>query len=209
MTPGEHLAANLGMKLGLRDVARRLALPVPANRVEGLLALAGPHHADFSFLGWVDRCPDELVAAYCALKAAMNSQAPTGELDVEDQHWDEGRLREEEALLQAGGRARHTVVAVAPDGSLAGHNELLVFEHDPTVVWQWDTLVVPAHRGHRLGLALKVRNLRDVQAAYPRAVEVRTYNADSNTYMVAVNDAIGFVPVAYLGEWQGPVPQGS
>jgi len=206
LTPGEHLATRLGLTMGLRDVQRRLRLPVPREHLEQLLAAAAPHHRDYSFAAWVDHCPAEHVNAYCALKAAMNSEAPTGELDVEDQHWDEGRLREEEDLLRASGRSRHVVVAVAPDGTLAGHNELVVPGHDPGRVWQWDTLVVPAHRGHRLGLALKVLNLRDVQAAHPERSEVRTFNADSNTHMVAVNDAIGFVPVSYMGEWQGPVP---
>jgi GNAT superfamily N-acetyltransferase len=206
LTPGEHLAARLGMSLGLRDVQRRLALPVPGRRIEDLLASAARHHAGYSFVGWVDHCPAEHVEAYCTLRAAMNSQAPTGDLEVEDEHWDAVRLREEEDLLLASGRTRHAVVAVAPDGTLAGHNELVVPEHDPLVVWQWDTLVLPAHRGHRLGLALKVLNLRDVQSAHPERTDVRTFNADSNTHMVAVNDAIGFVPVSYLGEWQGPVP---
>jgi hypothetical protein len=115
-------------------------------------------------------------------------------------------LREEEGTLRASGRTRHVVVAVAADSTLAGHNELVVPQHEPGVVWQWDTLVLPAHRGHRLGMALKVRNLRDVQAAHPDRTSVRTFNADSNSHMVAVNDAIGFVPVSYMGEWQGPAP---
>jgi len=78
--------------------------------------------------------------------------------------------------------------------------------YDPGVVYQWDTLVLPAHRGHRLGLALKVANLRTVQDAHPERTDVRTFNADANTYMVAVNEAIGFTAVEYVGEWQGPVP---
>jgi GNAT superfamily N-acetyltransferase len=206
LAPGEHLATRLGLTLGLRNVQRRLVLPVPPERLQQLLAEAAPHHLDYSFAAWVDHCPPEHVAAYCALKASMNTEAPTGDLDVEDQHWDEGRLREEEELLRASGRSRHVVVAVAPDATLAGHNELVVPRHDPGLVWQWDTLVLPAHRGHRLGLALKVLNLRDVQAAHPDRTEVCTFNAASNTHMVAVNDALGFVPVSYVGEWQGPVP---
>jgi GNAT superfamily N-acetyltransferase len=204
--PGECLAAALGLKLRLRDVQRRLDLPVPDVTIERLLAQAAPAHRDYSFAAWAGRCPDEHVEAYCRLKAAMNSEAPTGDLEVEDQHWDEGRLREEEGTLRDSGRTRHVVVAVAADSTLAGHNELVVPQHEPGVVWQWDTLVLPAHRGHRLGMALKVRNLRDVQAAHPDRTSVRTFNADSNTHMVAVNDAIGFVPVSYMGEWQGPAP---
>jgi hypothetical protein len=204
--PGERLATAFGMRLGLLDVQRRLALPVPQQRIDRLLAQAADHHRDYGFLSWRDRCPDELVDAYCALKASMNTQAPTGDLKVEDEHWDEGRLREEEQEMLDSGRTRHVWVAVAPDGALAGHNELVVPAHDPDVVFQWDTLVRVEHRGHRLGLALKVRNLDDVQTTHPGRTDVRTFNALTNTHMIAVNEAIGFVPVEYMGEWQGPVP---
>ena len=206
LRPGEHFATGLGMSLKLLDVQRRLPLPVPAERIQHLLDSAAERHAGYSFTSWVDHCPDEHIPAYCVLKAAMNSLTPLGELEVEDQHWDEGRVREDEAMLVSSGRSRHVVVAVAPDGSLAGHNELVLSEHEPDVVWQWDTLVLRPHQGHRLGLALKVRNLRQVQTAHPERTHVRTFNADANTHMIAVNEAMGFVPVSRLGEWQGPVP---
>jgi GNAT superfamily N-acetyltransferase len=205
-TPGEHLCRALGLRLGLLDVQRRLALPVPDAHLDRLAADAAAHHPGYELLQWVDRCPDEHVDAYCALKAAMNSQAPAGDLTLEDEHWDEARLRESEAVLGDSGRTRYACVARAPDGSLGGHNELVVAAHDPGAVYQWDTLVLPAHRGHRLGMALKVANLRTVQAAHPERTHVVTFNAASNAQMVAVNEAIGFRPVSYMGEWQGPVP---
>jgi GNAT superfamily N-acetyltransferase len=204
-TPGEHFATAHGMRLGQREVQRRLALPASIGHLERLAAQAAEQHRDYRLVSWVDRCPDEHVRAYCRLKAAMNTEAPSGELEVEHQHWDERRVRQEEERMRASGRTVHVCVAVAADGSLAGHNELVVPGHDPEVVFQWDTLVLPGHRGHRLGLALKVRNLLDVQEAHPGRTNLRTFNADSNTHMVAINDAIGFVPVAYMGEWLGEV----
>jgi len=206
VTPGEHLARSMGLRMGLLDVQRRLPLPVPADHLERLRVHAAERHDGYRFLSWVDRCPDEHADAYCALNAAMNTEAPMGDLQVENEHWDVQRLREEEQLLRDAGRTRYVVLAQAPDGTLVGHNELVVPAYDPGPVWQWDTLVVPAHRGHRLGLALKVRNIDDVQRAHPDRTDVRTFNAESNTHMIAVNEAIGFRAVEYIGEWQGPVP---
>lgn len=205
-TPGEAFAASLGLRLGLTDVQRRLPLPVPAARMEELAAQAARHHAGYRVDTWVDRCPDEHLAAYCRLKSLMNSEAPVGDLEVEDEVWDETRLRQSEHELAASGRIRYVCVALSPDGSMVGHNELIVPAYDPDVVYQWDTLVLGAHRGHRLGLALKVANLAMVQTAHPERTSVQTFNAASNTAMIAVNAAIGFVPVEYQGEWQGPVP---
>jgi hypothetical protein len=70
-------------------------------------------------------------------------------------------------------------------------------------VQQSGTLVLPAHRGHRLGLAIKVANLRQLQAAIddtPRLLH--TFNAGVNAPMLAVNAQLGFRPVEVEEEWQ-------
>ena len=52
--------------------------------------------------------------------------------------------------------------------------------------------MVAAHRGHKLGLLLKTDMnlwLREVQ---PQLVEISTWNAESNDFMIGVNEAIGY-----------------
>jgi len=64
--------------------------------------------------------------------------------------------------------------------------------HESERAYQWGTLVSPAHRGHRLGLAIKVANLRLLQRTHPQITTVVTYNADVNAHMVAVNERLGY-----------------
>lgn len=205
--PGEAFAAALGLTMRQREVQRRLPLPVPADRLDELAEEAARKHGDYRLERWVEACPDDYVEAYCALKTAMVDEMPTGEMEIEPERWDAERLRDFEASYLAQDRTRHVYVAIAPDGSIAGHTELVVPKHDPQVVYQWDTLVLPAHRGHRLGLALKVANLAWVQAEHPERTAVRTWNAESNNPMIAVNEAMGFEPVEYEGSWQGDIPR--
>ena len=49
---------------------------------------------------------------------------------------------------------------------------------------------------------MKVANLRLLQRERPDIVRLTTYNAEVNTHMVAVNEAMGFRPVARLGDFQ-------
>jgi RimJ/RimL family protein N-acetyltransferase len=74
--------------------------------------------------------------------------------------------------------------------------------HEPGRAYQWGTLVRPDVRGHRLGLAVKVANLRLLQAERPDIEQLTTYNAEVNAHMGAVNDRLGFAPVGRLGEFQ-------
>jgi GNAT superfamily N-acetyltransferase len=67
---------------------------------------------------------------------------------------------------------------------------------------QWDTIVAPEHRGHRLGTLIKVANLEYARAQRPEVRVVDTVNADSNPYMVAINEAMGFRSHRRLGEWE-------
>jgi RimJ/RimL family protein N-acetyltransferase len=123
-------------------------------------------------------------------------------MELEPEVFDAERVRADEAVFEASGRTKYTTVAVAPDGELVAYSELVVPRHDPGRVYQWGTLVRPAHRGHRLGVATKARNLLWLQAEEPGLSLLVTYNAEVNGPMIAVNEAMGFRPVERLGEFQ-------
>ena len=52
--------------------------------------------------------------------------------------------------------------------------------------------MLPGHRGHSLGLALKLANHRALMAALPACEFVRTSNAEVNSHMNAVNERMGY-----------------
>ena len=104
------------------------------------------------------------------------------------------RVREEEARA----RARHCqlrVVAVIGDQGqeVAGLTYLEVYQSRPELAVQQDTAVLPAHRGHRLGLWMKAQNLRWLVAEHPGIQRVRTSAAADNEHMLRVNRQLGFV----------------
>jgi hypothetical protein len=67
--------------------------------------------------------------------------------------------------------------------------------------FQWDTLVMAEHRGHRLGLLIKAANLRALRRELPDVSWLCTWNAESNEPMLRVNRALGFHPVGRTTEW--------
>ncbi len=68
--------------------------------------------------------------------------------------------------------------------------------------WQQITLVDPAHRGHRLGLAVKIHNHLQVRAKAPELHHVHTWNSAANHHMIAINEALGFRPSGATIDWQ-------
>jgi RimJ/RimL family protein N-acetyltransferase len=90
-------------------------------------------------------------------------------------------------------------VAVSPDDELVGYTELVLVPDDRDA-HQAETLVHPAHRGHRLGMALKRANLDTLRTDAPDRRRVHTHVAPDNAAMNAVNHALGFAPVEYCDE---------
>jgi GNAT superfamily N-acetyltransferase len=194
--PGVELLLRRGYTLEVGDVQRTLRLPVPAAVLDRLAAEAAPHHQGYRLRSWVDRCPDELVGSYGRLLGKLVLEAPMGGLEVEEEVFDEERIREQEATMKAGGRTSLVTVALDGDGDVVAYTELSVPTDDQGRAHQWGTLVDPRHRGRRLGLAVKVANHRLLQERLPGLVEVLTFNAEVNDHMIAVNEALGFVPTA-------------
>jgi hypothetical protein len=62
--------------------------------------------------------------------------------------------------------------------------------------------VLPAHRGHRLGMRVKLANLEFLRRSRPKVSLINTWNAAINDHMVSINEAIGFRAVDRWREWQ-------
>lgn len=200
---GAAFAAACGMSRQHVEMHQVLALPVPGEllaAVDAVSAEAGS--AGYRIETWQDRCPDEWAEGYCRLLTVFVDHAPTGDLDVEGQTWDLDRLRATEDRRIAQGRSTLRAVALDPDGDLVGCTDILVPAAPSVDVHQGGTLVLTAHRGHRLGTALKVANLRALLRVHPERRVIHTYTAPENGPMNAVNQVMGFRPVEENAEWQ-------
>jgi GNAT superfamily N-acetyltransferase/RimJ/RimL family protein N-acetyltransferase len=195
-------ARRHGFEVGLVDVQRRLPLPVPAERLEALATEAAAHHQGYELRSFTGPVPDELAEGWVALDASLMTEAPMGDMEREAETADVGALRAQEAMLANQGRLKVSTGALDQGGELVAYTDLAITVHESGRAYQWGTLVRTDHRGHRLGMAVKVANLRLLQETQPQVTTVVTYNADVNAPMVGINERLGFRPVAYLGELQ-------
>jgi GNAT superfamily N-acetyltransferase len=199
---GREFARAYGYELALGDIQRRLSLPVADELLDELAAEVAGHHATYTLRSWVGTVPDELVDDFAEVQASLMTEAPTGELDIEPEVADVASLRESEQLLVKQGRTKYVTVALDDTGRIAAYTDLVTTIHEPDRAYQWGTLVRRAHRGHRLGLAVKLANLRQLQQARSDLAQLTTFNAEVNAHMIGVNERLGFQPVERLGEFQ-------
>jgi RimJ/RimL family protein N-acetyltransferase len=127
----------------------------------------------------------------------------TGSLAIEDEVFTPARIRAyEQAQLAAGRRFYRVVARHRPSGVLGGQTVAVVDVERPWWCFQHDTSVVRAHRGHRLGLLLKIEMLRWLREREPQVRFMTTGNAADNAHMIAVNEALGYRVLARATEWQ-------
>ncbi|MDX6284195.1 MAG: hypothetical protein QOH03_5266, partial [Kribbellaceae bacterium] len=112
-TAGQVFARHHGMTVGNADRHRILRLPIERALLEELAVEVADHHRDYRLVSWEDRCPDDLVDAYAALESTFLSEAPMGDLEMENEVFDAARIRANEALMAAAGRRKYTTVAIA------------------------------------------------------------------------------------------------
>jgi GNAT superfamily N-acetyltransferase len=133
----------------------------------------------------------------------MITDMPLGELALEEEHWDADRLREDTARRRESGRRLvETAARHRPTGRLVGFTQVSVADEEPTLGHQEDTLVLSEHRGHGLGLRLKAANALLLHETMPEVTTIRTWNADDNAPMLAVNERLGYALDAYARQWQ-------
>jgi GNAT superfamily N-acetyltransferase len=154
-----------------------------------------------------DGPPEALFAAYAEAKEVARI-ADLGDLELRPSSYDAERLRASLATLHARGMKPYIVVAIhEPTESIAGLTEVVVPAQRPTRADQYDTVVIPQHRGYGIGRAIKARMLFELKAAEPGLLDVQTWNAMENEPMLKVNAELGFKPDRPWLEYEADVPE--
>lgn len=198
---GEGFAALHGYAGAQTALRSSLSLPADRTRLEAALQ---PDRDDGYVLRtcW-DGIPREWWAGRAELSRRMSTDIPMGDLELEEERWDEERVcREYERVAAMGRRVVDTFAVLETTGELVGYTQVQVPRSEPRVGFQHDTLVVEQHRGHQLGLRMKAASALALMQESPDTHSVRTWNADDNAAMLRVNRTIGYVHDAMMREWQ-------
>ncbi|WP_456285459.1 GNAT family N-acetyltransferase [Microbacterium sp. JZ70] len=206
--PAEDASAQRMLRAGfaLSQVERNSVFDLqgPYDAVDRLLEAAlekaGP---EYRVVWWTGATPDEHAEGYARAIARMSTDVPAGEMVTEESAWDAERVRARDARLAAAGQLLGvTLVVHAPTGEVAAFNELQIGADRTRPTSQWGTLVMPEHRGRRLGAIVKCVGLRRWHEAVPESPCVSTFNAEENRFMLDVNEAVGFRPASYAAAWE-------
>lgn len=203
--PGVMFLRGHGWSLEQVERSSRLPLPVDdiAERLEKALARSGP---DYRVQTWTGRTPERWLEDIALLSTRMSTDAPSGGMDEAEEVWTVERVLEYEERFEGSPRTSlFAAVEHVPSGHLVGYTELSVPAELHRAVSQEDTIVMREHRGHKLGMLLKVANLAQLHELHPGHPSVTTFNAEENRHMLDVNEAVGFVAVAYEGAWRKAV----
>jgi GNAT superfamily N-acetyltransferase len=192
-SPGEAFARVAGAKPGQVEVQRILDI---GKLEKGKLArLRGPAEraaAGYSLVSWVGPVPEEYIEQAAAVYNGM-ADAPR-DPEINHEAWDAQRVRERvNGLRPQYGMRDYAVAARHEDtGELAGLTEVSVDPADPGWGFQVFTVVRRQHRGHRLGLLLKIAMMEQLATTEPQLERITTWNGQGNEHMIAVNEAMGY-----------------
>lgn len=189
----------------LEQVTRgsRLALPVDPALFAERLAAAEARADGYRVHRWERYAPEGWLDDLAMLATRMSTDAPSGGLDEEEDIWTVERWLDQEREQTDSPRViLFSAVEHLASGHLVGYTELSVPPEVERPADQGDTIVMREHRGHRLGMLLKLANIAYLEERFPGHGSIVTFNAEENRPMLDVNEAVGFAPFTYEGAWQ-------
>ncbi len=152
------------------------------------------HLVGYSVSTHVNGVPAGLRTQVGVLKGMVDAEAPSGDLEWKPTPVTTEEYDAEIALWTQQGRTAIESVALDRLGNVAAWTCLVVTTDPERPAQVEGTLVLPEHRGRRLGAVVKSACLSAARA-HGSAARVRTSSDDQNTWMRAINHELGFVPV--------------
>jgi GNAT superfamily N-acetyltransferase/RimJ/RimL family protein N-acetyltransferase len=202
-SPGSRFALARGAVAGIGDIRRGLDLDAcPPDRRSALRAAAQPLAAGYDLVSWCGPTPERYLGPAAAVSAAM-ADAPHNP-GTEAEIWDADRIRAMEQACLDRGIDLFTVAAIhAGTGDMAALTQVAADQAGaPGWADQLLTSVTRPHRGHRLGLLVKLAMLDLLSAEAPPVRTITTSNAEPNQYMIAINEQLGFRVTGRFSTWE-------
>jgi GNAT superfamily N-acetyltransferase len=191
--------------------AGAVELPGAYLRMRMDLSACGPQDPPptapgYRLTSWGDTAPDRYVLGAAWLERTLGDDAVEPPAEPVGTSY----LRRLEHMRAGRARHAHHVGAIhVATGMLVGYTNITTVEANREHLFQGMTVVHHAHRGHGLGLALKLTNLANARRARPTARFVDTTNSEANEPMTALNTAMGYHPSGRLTTWRLPLRSGS
>jgi len=203
---GRRFLGKHGFEQALTLINRRCAVDAldPAAEQELLDKAQAAAGDEYEIISWIGRTPEELLETMARIDSTVLAEVPLGDLDLEPETVD--------VELKNARADRNEAVGVYPVQTVARHRgsgevvaNTVVFSHkypDHHDAFQGITIVDKDHRGHRLGLLLKLVNLRLLRENFPHVKAIWTDNADVNAPMIGINVDLGYEIVDGAAEFQ-------
>jgi GNAT superfamily N-acetyltransferase len=184
---------SYGFGYASHDARRRQVLAdVDQAEVERLFAAAKVAASDYELIRLPPPVSEDVLTQLVEVTAAIND-APMGDLTYEDEKFDLQRLKDMETARDGRGDTMYRVAARHKEsGEFGGHTVVVWNSLRPTRAGQGDTAVARNHRGHKLGMLLKIEMMHWIAEEHPEVEIIETWNNADNRYMIDVNEAIGY-----------------
>lgn len=200
--PGIAFARHHGWEVTSVSAMRHLDLPVDPARLDRLEPDTAPYRVE----AFVDGIPESLRASWGQLVGLVDVDAPSGDIAWHATPLSPDDYARDLARSLAAGTRRIEAVATL-DGEVVALTGMRAYRDPAVGVHISATYVRRDHRGHRLGLAVKIAALRALAALGTAHREIITANDEQNRHMIAINEQLGYRLVsrsAMLRKWRTP-----
>jgi GNAT superfamily N-acetyltransferase len=207
-SPGEAFARSSGAAQGLNEIRRVLDTgALSPERMAGLRDAAQAASAGYSLVSWAGPTPEEHLDQVAKLNRA-GDDAPH-DPSHQEMVWDAARVRATDQRARLHGVQPYTVMARHDaTGEPAGLTMVEVGPEQPEWGYQALTAVAREHRGHRLGLRLKLAMLDLLARREPQVKHILTSNSEPNRHMIGINETLGYrVAGPPVRSWELPATQ--